>query len=170
MAIRIEGDTVIPNDARLTFALKGQGSTRFAGSERVEVATEDGRATTLLPVKLQDATIAIASIAPAEALGGSAYGPLRYRVVQGDAAGPWMPLGTLVRLPRIAGVACGDGQERCTLTGSDLFLLDAVASDRGFAQPVRVPEGFTGTSLAVPKGSPLYLRLRDDGAAVGSVG
>ncbi|RSV10456.1 MULTISPECIES: hypothetical protein [Sphingomonas] len=170
LAIRIEGDTVIPNDARLTFALKGQGSTRFSGTERVEVATEDGRATTLLPVKLQDATIAIASIAPAEALGGSAYGPLRYRVVQGEASGPWAPLGTLVRLPRIAGVACADGQERCTLTGSDLFLLDAVASDRGFAQPVRVPEGFTGTSLAVPKATPLYLQLRDDRTAVASVG
>jgi hypothetical protein len=170
LPIRIEGDTVIPNDARLTFALKAQGSTRFTGSERVEVATEDGRATTPLPVKLQDATIAIGNLAPAEALGGSAYGALRYRVVQGDVTGPWAPLGTLVRLPRITGVACADGQERCTLTGSDLFLLDAVASDPAFAQPVSVPEGFTGTSLAVPKATPLYLRLRDDRAAVASVG
>jgi hypothetical protein len=170
LAVRIEGDTVIPNDARLTFALKAQGSTRFTGTERVEVATEDGGATTALSVKLQDATIAIASLAPAEALGGSAYGPLRYRVMQGESAGPWAPLGTLVRLPRIAGVACADGQERCTLTGSDLFLLDALGGDPGFAQPVSVPEGFTGTSLAVPKATPLYLRLRDDRAAVASVG
>ena len=169
MPIRIEGDTVIPNDARITFALKAEGSSRFTGTERVEIATEDGRATTMLPVKLQDATIAIASLAPAEGLGGSAYGPLRYRVVQGESIGPWAPLGTLVRLPRIAGVTCADGQERCSLNGSDLFLLEAVAADAGFAQPVNVPQGFTGTSLAVPKAMPLHLRLRDDRAAVASV-
>jgi hypothetical protein len=169
LAIRIDGDTVIPNDARLSFALKAEGATRFTGTETVEVATVDGRSSTTLPIKLQDASIAIASLTPAEALGGSAYGPLRYRIVQREVAGPWAELGTLVRLPRIAGIACADGQERCTLTGSDLFLLDAVASDPGFAQPVTVPQGFTGTSLAVPKG-PLYLRLRDDRAAVARVG
>lgn len=169
LAIRVEGDTVLPNDARLTFALKGAGATRFTGGERIEVATADGRAAAPLPVKLQDASVAIASLSPAEALGASAYGPLRYRIVQGEVAGPWAELGTLVRLPRIAGIACADGQERCTLSGSDLFLLDAVANDTGFAQPVSVPEGFTGTSLAVPRGTPLYLRLRDDRAARATV-
>lgn len=170
MSIGVEGETVIPNDANLTFALKAQGSTRFAGAEKVEVATIDGRASTTLPVRLQDASIAIASIAPAQALGASAYGPLRYRIVQEEVTGPWAELGTLVRLPRIAGLACTDGQERCMLTGSDLFLLDAVASDPGFAQPVHVPQGFTGTSLAVPKATRLFLRLRDDPAAVATLG
>ncbi|MFV0625228.1 hypothetical protein ACBY01_14615 [Sphingomonas sp. ac-8] len=169
LPIRIDGDSVLPNDARLTFALKAAGSTRFTGTERIEVATADGRATAPLPVKLQDAGVVIASLSPAEALGASAYGPLRYRIVRGEVAGPWAEFGTLVRLPRIAGIACADGQERCTLTGSDLFLLDAVAGDPGFGQPVNVPEGFTGTSLAVPKATPLYLRLRDDRTAKASV-
>jgi hypothetical protein len=52
----------------------------------------------------------------------------------------------------------------CTLTGSNLYLIDSIAADAAFTNPVRVPDGFVGSSLTVPAptGAVLYLRLRDD--------
>ncbi|MEG8025247.1 hypothetical protein QP162_14005 [Sphingomonas aurantiaca] len=59
----------------------------------------------------------------------------------------------------------------CTLAGSDLFLIDSVAASSGFAGAVRVPEGYTGATLAVPQpaGGTLFLRLRDDPAVTTTV-
>ena len=95
------------------------------------------------------------------------FGPLRFRLVGDGTAGDWKPLATLARLPRIENLACPDNKNDapapCTLSGRDLFLIGAVAADRAFAQPVTVPPGFTGGSLAVPRPADgkLYLRLRD---------
>ena len=52
----------------------------------------------------------------------------------------------------------------CTLTGSSLYLIDSIAADAAFTNPVRVPDGFIGSSLTVPAptGAVFYLRLRDD--------
>jgi hypothetical protein len=53
----------------------------------------------------------------------------------------------------------------CTLSGTNLFLVDAIAADAHFARSVSVPDGFTGATLAVPRPSGdgrLYVRLRDD--------
>jgi hypothetical protein len=74
----------------------------------------------------------------------------------------------LVRVPELTGVTCKDV---CTLAGTDLFLIDSVAGNAAFADAVRVPEGFTGATLAVPKpaGGMLFLRLRDDPAVVATV-
>ena len=77
----------------------------------------------------------------------------------------WLPLATLVRLPTLSHVQCpADAAQPCTLTGSNLFLLQAISTDPGFANPVPVPDGFTGTTLSVPHpaASTLFLRLRDD--------
>jgi hypothetical protein len=59
----------------------------------------------------------------------------------------------------------------CTLTGSDLFLIDSVSASESDAQAVKVPEGFVGTSISVPPptGAAYYIRLRDDPAAVDEV-
>jgi hypothetical protein len=59
----------------------------------------------------------------------------------------------------------------CTLTGSGLYLIDAIAPDASFTNATPVPEGFVGSSLSVapPTGPDLYLRLRDDPAAANSV-
>jgi hypothetical protein len=59
----------------------------------------------------------------------------------------------------------------CTLTGSDLFLIDSVSATESDAQPVKVPEGFVGASISVPPptGAAYYIRLRDDPAAVNAV-
>ena len=54
------------------------------------------------------------------------------------------------------------------LTGTSLFLIDAVASDSQFTHNVPVPVGFAGSKLSVPRpnGTLLYLKLRDDPSAV----
>lgn len=59
----------------------------------------------------------------------------------------------------------------CTLTGTSLYFIDAIATDAAFASPTRVPEGFVGSSLAVPPplGAVYYLRLRDDPTVVNTV-
>jgi hypothetical protein len=59
----------------------------------------------------------------------------------------------------------------CTLTGSSLYLIDAISPDPAFTNPTQVPEGFVGSSLSVPPptGPDLYLRLRDDPSAANTV-
>ena len=63
-----------------------------------------------------------------------------------------------------AGTGQIDAPAACTLTGSNLFLIDSVASDAQFAHGVSVPDGFNGPSLAVPRpvNGQLFVRLRDD--------
>ena len=171
LAVVLTGDTAIAQDARLTFSLRAEG-TKFTAGDSVEIATADGAMTTSTAsgrgLTVQDDRIAVVTVEPGKALGVSAHGPLKWRLVQGGVAGDWVPLTTLVRVPGLTGVACA---ETCTLTGSDLFLLDSVAANAGFADAARVPEGFTGGTLTVPKpvGGILFLRLRDDPAVTATV-
>lgn len=79
----------------------------------------------------------------------------------------WQPLGILVRLPGLARLQCSlDLSANCSLSGSNLFLLQSVSADPGFANPGTVPDGFTGSTLPVPhpagSGGTLFLKLRDD--------
>ena len=83
--------------------------------------------------------------------------------------GSWMPLATLVQLPRLTSLECPEtGDVACRLSGTDLFLIDSVSADRQFRTPVEVPDGFPGTTLPVPHpaSGELYVRLRDDPAIV----
>ena len=85
----------------------------------------------------------------------------------------WQPLGTLVRLPALAHLQCpADTAATCSLTGSNLFLLQAISADPAFGTADPVPDGFTGASLPVPHpaGSTgtLFLKLRDDPSAIDS--
>ena len=139
---------------RLTFSIRAAGATRFAAGDRVEVAAGD--AATVVPLRLQDERVAVATVAPGEALGPGASGALRFRVMQGEEAGDWQPLATLVRLPALKSVGCAEGGG-CVVAGRDLFLLAGVGA-------ASVPEGFTGETLAVPGATDgrLALRLRDD--------
>ena len=76
-----------------------------------------------------------------------------------------MPLATLVRLPILKEIRCPDSPDKqCRLSGSNLFLLESVASDAQFAHNVPVPAGFADTSLSVPRpnGTVLYVKLRDE--------
>ncbi len=85
----------------------------------------------------------------------------------------WLPLGTLVRLPSLARLQCStDIAAGCNLTGSNLFLLQAISADPAFTSPDAVPDGFTGGTLPVPhpagSAGTLFLKLRDDPNPVNS--
>jgi hypothetical protein len=88
-----------------------------------------------------------------------------------------------VRLPTLTDLHCPTGtgaasaavakQQPCQLTGSALYLIDSIAPDAAFANPVPVPEGFVDSTLSiphpevaakVPASTPatFYIRLRDD--------
>jgi hypothetical protein len=122
-------------------------------------------------ITLQNATVAVATLEPARAFGFSAAGALQFRVLTGGVAGDWQPLATLVRLPQLQDLKCpATAEVACKLSGSNLFLIDSVATDREFSHPVQVPDGFPGSSLPVPHptAGPLYVKLRDDPSVVHS--
>lgn len=173
LPIALTGDGVVAADAPLSFSFRSDGGITLSGDEKIDVATSDGRASTTLDARsgymLQSATVAVVSFDPAKALGGAAFGPLRFRVVDGDRRSAWTPLATLTRLPGIDAVHCVDKAVRCTLSGSRLFLIDSIAA--GSADPVVVPQGFTGGMIEVPRPADgvLSLKLRDDPAATATV-
>lgn len=166
---------VVPQDARLTFSVQAGGATRFTGRDAVEIATADGGASVTVTAAsgftIQSDRVAVVSVEPGRMLGAAAFGPLRFRVVQGGVPGDWIPLATLVRLPSFTGLDCAGDATTCTLSGSDLFLLAAVAGNAGFDGAVTVPDGFTANTLTVPRPAQdkLFLRFRDDAGVVGTV-
>jgi hypothetical protein len=87
------------------------------------------------------------------------------------AVSDWVPLVTLVRLPELTQLQCpSDPAQPCTLNGKDLFLLQSLSTDPAFATSTAVPDGFTGSTLSVPRpnAQTLFLHLRDDPAPVNS--
>lgn len=176
-AIRLAAADELPPDAKLAFSVRTEWPARFQKDELVEVATVDGSYTTQLSLgngglTLSDARDAVATLEPAKAFGPSAFGPLQYRLVSGEAVGDWQPLATLVRLPTLSRLQCdADQGHPCLLTGAALFLIKAVSADPGFASPVVVPSGYPGFSLQVPRPAEgrLYLRLRDDPGPINAV-
>ena len=89
-----------------------------------------------------------------------------------SSPGDWIPIGTLIRLPRLRPVECPVSRAApCTLAGDALFLIAAISPTPDFAQPITVPEGFTGNSIQIPHpaGGVVYLRFHDDPRLVGRV-
>ena len=172
--IQLADQKDVPLDARLTFSLRMQSPATFARDETIEIATNDESVSTTLSLKdgsitLENSQVAVVRLDPARTLGPSVFGPLRWRVVVNGIAGDWMPLATLVRLPTFSGLQCAaSSQTACKLTGSDLFLVESISSDHEFNQATKVPDGFPGNSLPVPRTSDgrLYVKLRDDPAPI----
>jgi hypothetical protein len=171
--IQLTNDSELPLTARLTFSLRAQSPVGFAPDEKLEVATTDGAFSALLAVGsdllLESKQIAVVRLDPARTLGGSAFGPLQFRRIVQGVAGEWTALATLVRLPKLAGVDCPAPPEAaCSLSGSELFLLDSVSADEDFAHATQVPDGFTAPALRIPhpQQGRLYVKLRDDPAVV----
>ncbi len=80
-------------------------------------------------------------------------------------------MGNLVRLPVLKELVCPSTPElACKLSGANLFLVDSVSNDPGFAHPVPVPNGFLGSALPVPHptAGPLYVKLRDNPSVINS--
>jgi hypothetical protein len=175
--VRLGNQDELPQDGKLTFALKSVSPVNFQRDEKIEVASEDGSFHVLLGIAdgslmLQDAKTVFASVDPEKAFGLSAFGPLRFRPIDVNGVdGDWQPLVTLVRIPQLSEVRCPKSpDEQCTLTGTNLFLVDSVASDAEFTHTVTVPEAFVDSTLSVPRpvpnGAPLYIKLRDDPAVI----
>ncbi|MBV8144043.1 MAG: hypothetical protein JO184_03465 [Gammaproteobacteria bacterium] len=173
-AVQLTDASELPLEARLTFSIHAQAPAAFSADDKLEVATTDGAFGTQLTVSagqvmLQSRKVALVTLDPAKTLGASAFGPLQFRRIVDGVAGDWVPLVTLVRLPRFKGVDCAaEADTQCSLKGADLFLLDSVAADEDFTQATRVPDGFTATALRIPhpRQGKLYIRLRDDPAIV----
>ena len=86
-------------------------------------------------------------------------------------ASDWLPLVTLVRLPTFSQLQCpADTALPCALTGDNFFLLQAVSTASNFADPVPVPDGYTGSNLSVPHpvAGTIFFKLRDDPSSIDS--
>jgi hypothetical protein len=174
--IRLTDADELPAGARLRFSLRAETSVMRARDASVEVAVgEEEPAVRLTAANgtfiVENERVGVATLDTASAFGGAAFGPLRYRMVSGGAAGDWYPLATLVRLPVLKELRCSAASEgSCTLLGTNLFLLEAVSATPQFERVVSVPDGFPGDALPVPHPSQglLYLRLRDNPGVVNS--
>ena len=177
--IQLTNQDELPQDSRLTFSVRTVTPAVFAFDQKIEVATADEAFSTTLTLTnggmtLENSKVAVASLDPGKAFGGSAFGPLQFRVVTATGVpGDWQKLGTLVRLPVLKELKCPSTPDlACKLSGSNLFLVDSVSSDPGFSHPVQVPDGFPGYTMPVPHPTDgnLYAKLRDDPAVVNSTG
>ena len=89
----------------------------------------------------QDAQTVMAVLDPLKSFGPSAFGPLRFRAVDGNVKGDWQPLATLVRLPALKEVRCPESPDKqCTLTGTNLFLISSVPRIRSSSTRSRFPK------------------------------
>jgi hypothetical protein len=176
-AIRLGNQDELPLDGRLLFFVKSEVPEKFPRTETIEVATADNAFDAVLSVAdgslvLQDSQSVLALLDPLKSFGPSAFGPLQFRAVSADnAKGDWQTLANVVRLPSLKEIRCPDApDQQCKLSGTNLFLLDSVASNAQFTNPVPVPVGFVGSTLNVPRpnGTLLYIKLRDDPASVGA--
>jgi hypothetical protein len=176
-ALHLGNEDELPQDGKLSFFLKSDGQDAFPHTEKIEVATADSTYDVFLSfadgtLVAQDAQTVMALLDPGKSFGPSAFGALQFRPVDGDSKGDWEPLVTLVRVPNLKEVHCpGSPDKQCTLSGTNLFLIDSVASDPEFQHAVPVPVGFADATLSVPRpnGTLLYIKLRDDPAVVNSV-
>lgn len=171
--IKLESDNQLPQDAQLVFSVRAKSPATFGREANIEIASADEALTTMLSlanrsITLADASTAVATFDPAKAFGFSAFGPLKFRVVNQGVAGDWQPLVTLVRLPVLQALQCPAAERSCKLTGSNLFLVDSVSGDPQFKEAVEVPAGFPGRALPVPRPGKdgLYIKLRDDPTVV----
>lgn len=175
--LHLGNEDELPQNGRLSFLLKSAVPEKFPHDEEIEVATTDGSADALLSLAngglvLQDAANVLAVFVPLKALGPSAFGPLQFRPVNPDGKGDWQPLAKVVRIPKLREVRCPDAPDQpCSLSGTDLFLLDSVASGPDFKDAVSVQAGYSDTMLNVPRpnGTLLYIKLRDDPSTVDTV-
>jgi hypothetical protein len=174
--IQLTGPNELPLDAQLTFSIHAQAPAAFPADTKVEVATlQDSFSADITlsrGLTLEDSHVALATLDAGKVFGPSAFGPIRFRIIEDGVAGDWQPLVTLVRVPVFHGIQCpGQPGQPCKLTGSRLFLVDSISNDPQFDHPIQVPEGFPGYVLVVPHPSDgqLYVKLHDDPSVVNPV-
>jgi hypothetical protein len=172
--IRLADQELLPQDGTISFFVKTEVPDKFAHNAKIEVANGDESFHAVLSVSegnlvMQDTQTVLATFEPLKSFGPSAFGPLRFRAISEDGRhGDWLSLATLVRLPVLKEIRCPDSPDKqCRLSGSNLFLLESIASDPQFTHNVPVPAGFAESSLNVPRpnGTLLYVKLRDEAGA-----
>jgi hypothetical protein len=177
-AIRLGNQDELPQDGRMSFFLKTVVPDEFPHTERIEVSTADGTFDAFLSMAdgtlvLQDSRSVLAVLDPLKSFGPSAFGLIRFRAAGPDGQNSdWHPLARLVRIPTLKEIRCPDSPDKpCTLGGSNLFLIDSVASDPQFTHTIPVPAGFVDSTLSVPRpnGTLLYIKLRDDPKTVSTL-
>jgi hypothetical protein len=136
----------LAHDGKISFFVKSEMPEKFGRDAKIEVASVDETFHAILSVSdgnlvLQDAETVLATLEPLKSFGLSAFGPLRFRAISEEGRrGDWVPLATLVRLPQLKEIRCPDSPDKqCKLSGTNLFLLEAVASDPQFAHTAPVP-------------------------------
>ena len=143
----------MPQDAVLTFSLRTQSPAAFAHDENIEITTSDEASSATLNFANGGVVLkkSIATLNPAKAFGGAAFGPLQFRVTSKGVSGDWQPLANLVRLPTIKALKCPATPElACKLSGANLFLIDSISDEiQTIPWPVKVPDGFL-YALPVP--------------------
>ena len=171
--IRLTNQDELPQDSTLSFVL--QTAEAWPRMQKIEVTTSDESFHVMLGVEdgsltLQDSRTVLATLNPLKSFGPSAFGLLRFRAVDANGVqGDWQPLGNLVRIPTLKEVRCPmTADKQCTLSGSNLFLLDSIASSADFKFSTTVPVGFANSVINVPRpnGTLLYIKLRDDPTVV----
>jgi hypothetical protein len=176
--INLGSQEELPLDGQISFLVKTEIPEKLTRTERLEVATSDEGFSVTLSVAdgtliLRDSENLLAVLDPRKAFGPSAFGPLRFRPVEADGTkGNWQPLATLVRVPVLKEIRCPESADKqCQLTGTNLFLLDSVASDSQFAHTAPVPTGFIDSTLSIPHPAEtgFYIKLRDDPSTVSTV-
>src|SRR3984893_4059657 len=174
-SVHLKDQDELPQDGRLSFFLKTEVPENFPRTEKIEVSSLDDSFHVFLSVTegnliLQNSQTLLAVLDPLKSFGPSAFAPLRFRPVEMEGGnGYWQPLATLVRIPTLKEVRCPESPDKqCRLSGSNLFLIDSVASDPQFTHAISVPVGFADATLSVPRpnGTLLYIKLRDDSATV----
>jgi hypothetical protein len=173
--IHLDSADDLPANARLHFRLKSEQPGSFGKSEKVEVASSDGFYHTELSLEngglmRQNANTVVATLEINKDAAASSFGALRFRPVSEEGfGGDWQPLATLVRLPELNELRCpAEKDESCTLSGNNLFLIEAIASDEDFQHATEVSESAMDEKIDVPrpKGKLLYLKLRDDPSVI----
>lgn len=174
-AINLGSQDELPLDGQISFLLQTEIPNRFSRGEKIEVATADESFSTILSfadgsLVLRDSESLVATLEPLKAFGPSAFGPLQFRPINSEGGkGDWQALAVLVRLPVLKEIRCSASPDKpCQLSGSNLYLIDSVASDPQFTHTAPVPTGFLDATLSVPHPSEtgLYLKLRDDPSTV----
>ncbi|HTG38625.1 hypothetical protein [Sphingomonas sp.] len=157
-------DALLPEGGRLDFSFRVENGPLRDG---IEIATRDGT-TARLDFKtgaLQriGEDVVVASVAPHALFGRSVAGPLRFRLLNDGAPGDWQPLAQVVRLPELTGLSCPGDTGECSLAGRELFLIAAIGDNAELTSSTKVPIGFVGATITVPRpaGGALFLRLHD---------
>ena len=176
--INLGSQDELPLDGQISFLVKAEVPEKLARAAKIEVATADEVFSAFLSIAdgslvLRDSETLFAVLDPRKAFGPSAFGPLHFRPVEADGTkGDWQPLATLVRVPALKEIRCPESPDKqCQLSGTNLFLIDSVASDSQFEHTAPVPAGFIDSTLNVPHPAEtgLYIKLRDDPSTVHTV-